>query len=227
MGKLKPIKKGEVSMYYMKKADKPEQVERMKQHYADTAIAKEGKKQGSTGWKADIMEGVIRDMTMAKGITTVDNLYVRKAGKDDLKVKLKDGTYAVIEIKHGGGSLAYAENAGLPEFPTTDRSYCLNGVDWVIYHRTADPNMKRTKIAREYMVARAEDFMDMLEEYCHGPKAQGWSTAVKFNNATHTAINIQWSYLDQFWAGLQNDDRAMCLWDWSYEVLGRDLRWDW
>lgn len=216
-----------MSKKYLNKADKPAEVLRMQEHYAQTAVPKDGKSKGSTGWKQDIMEGIIRDMTNAKGVTTVDDLYVRKAGKDDLKVKLKDGSYATIEIKHGGGSIAYAVNASLPSFPTTDRSYCLQGVDWVIYHIEADPTMRRTKVALEYRVAKAEDFLDMLEEYCHGPKSYGWSTAVKFNNASHTAINIQWTYVKNFWDGLKDDPRAMTLWDWSYEVLGRDLRWDW
>lgn len=211
---------------YLKKGDKPTEVLRMQEHYAQTAVAKPGKAIGSTGWKADIAEAIIRDMVNAKGVTTVGDLYVRKQDKDDLKVKLKDGSYAIIEIKHGGGSLAYADK-NQPEFPSTDRSYCLQGVDWVIYRHKAEPEMRRTKMALEYRVATTEDFLDMLEEYCHGPKSGGWNTAVKFNNPTHTAINIQSQYVERFWEGLQDDDRAMTLWDWSYEVLGRDLRWDW
>lgn len=212
---------------YLKKADKPVEAARMEQHYAQTAIPRAGKSKGSTGWEDNTMEGVIRDMTLAKGVTTTDGLYVRTFKQEDLKVKLKDGTWAVIEIKHGGGSIAYAERADLPEFPSTDRSYCLQGVDWVIYRYRADVTLRRTQVALEYRVARKEDFLDMLEEYAHGPRSGGWNTAVKFNNKTHTAINIQSPYVKNFWEGLKDDPRTMTLWDWSYEVLGRDLRWDW
>lgn len=216
-----------MSKTYLKKADKQAEVARMEDHYAQTAVPRGEHKWGSKGWKDNIMEGVIRDMTNARGITTVEDLYVRKAKEHDLKVQLKDGSYAILEVKHGGGSLAYAVNASLPQFPSTDRSYCLKGVDWVVYHVEADPTKKRTAVALEYRVAKTEDFLDMLEEYCHGPKAQGWSTAVKFNNASHTAINIQWTYVKQFWAGLQDDERSMCLWDFCTDVLGRDPRWEW
>lgn len=204
----------------MNRAEKLDMVEQVKLYYAHTQA------KGSTGSPMQVCESVIRDMLNARGIQYATDMYSRGLDKDDVHVKGADGQWLNVEIKHGAGALAYAERCGIEKFTSRDRDLCLQGVDYVIYCLTANPDARRTRMATEYRVSTREDFLDMLEEYCHGPKAAGFWTATKFSKEGKQ-INIQTTYVKSFWAGLQNDDRAMCLWDFCTDVLGRDPRWDW
>jgi len=204
----------------MKRAEKLDMVEQVKQHYAHA------QEQGSTGSPMQVCEGIIRDMLNARGIQYATDMYARGYKQDDARVKDADGQWLNVEIKHGGGAIAYAERCGIAKFTSRDRDLCLQGVDYVVYCLTANPDAKRTKMATEYRVSTREDFLDMLEEYCHGPKAMGFQTATKFSKEGRQ-INIQTTYLKSFWEGLQDDPRAMVLWDFCTDVLGRDPRWDW
>lgn len=210
---------------YMNRQRKAELKVETDRHYAQQGMEHDGK-QGSTGWKQVLCERNVRDMVLAKGITTSGSMYKRGVNKDDILVQDKDGNWIHIEVKHGAGALAYACTLGIKEFTSRERDMCLQDVDWVIYRLEADPELRRTKMALEYRVCTREDFLDMLEEYCHGPKAAGFQTATKLSRE-NKQINIQSQYVKKFWEGLQDDPRAMTLWDWSFEVLGRDLRWDW
>lgn len=180
----------------------------------------------STGADHKEQEVIIRDMINAEGITRSGDMRCRGINRDDCRVKDAEGNWLHVEIKHGGGSLAYADKLDMEVIEELDRDLCLLGQDWVIYCNVATIK-SRAEIAFTYRVARRDDFLDMLEEYCHGPKSKGWTTAVKFNNGTHTAINIQSKYVPQFWDGLEEDPRTMSLRDWCWEVLGRSPRWDW
>lgn len=209
------------------KTSKAEAVEAFKARIEqERTTIKPKKTRPSTGADSKEQEVIIRDMINAEGITRSGDMRCRGINQDDCRVKDKLGNWIHVEIKHGGGSIAYADKLGMEVFEDRDRDLCLVGQDWVIY--CVDASIKsRARIAFTYRVARRDDFLDMLEEYCHGPKAAGWETAVKFNNASHTAINIQSRYIKQFWAGLQDDPRSMSLKTWCWRILGRSPRWDW
>lgn len=210
---------------YMNRQLKAEMKVKTDLHYAQQGIGHDGK-QGSTGWKQVLCERNVRDMVLAKGIKTTASMFKRGVNKDDILTQDRQGNWLHLEVKHGAGALAYACTLGIEKFTSRDRDLCLQGVDWVIYRLEADPELKRTRMATEYRVCSREDFLDILEEYCHGPKAAGFMTATKFAKDGQQ-INIQSQYVKQFWAGLQNDDRTMCLWDFCTDILGRDPRWDW
>ena len=82
-------------------------------------------------------------------------------------------------------------------------------------------------MADRYIVATREDFLDMLEEYCHGSRRSGWETATKFNNTSRTAINIQSQYVDEFYEGLESElgGRTMSAYEFCVNILGREPRW--
>lgn len=185
-------------------------------------------KRNSTGVKAKDKETIIRDMTLVNGITWSTDLRARSCHKDDIRTRTEDGEDVVIEVKHGGGALAYACTYELECFESTDRDLCLPGVDYVCYHESAKSvSNDRHEIADEYIVATREDFLDMLEEYCHGPRTCGWRTAVKFGNSDRNTIQIQSQYTKQFFEGLQSElgARTMTLYTFCVEVLGREPRW--
>lgn len=184
---------------------------------------KPGKTRPSTGADDKRAERDIRDMLLLEGIAWSRDLRARSINRDDIKTRDADGNQVVIEVKHGGGALAYASQYDLESFDTRDRDLCLQGVDYVAYCLTADIT-DRAAIACTYRVARREDFLDMLEEYCHGKRKGGWDTATKFNNATHTAIQIQSMYKKEFWNGMRRDPRTMTLMDFCLTVLGRKPR---
>lgn len=181
---------------------------------------------GSTAAAHKAADVVLRDMVNAEGVTYSGDFRCREAGREDARVKLADGTWANLEFKHGGGALAYADVCGMTEFTERTRDLLLQNADWVVYNIKPTEGFKRTTMALEYRVSTKEDFLDMLEEYCHGPRAKGIFTATKFSKEG-TQINIQSKYLKEFWEGLQDDPRTMCLWDFCTDYLGRDPRWDW
>ena len=184
----------------------------------------EGKTRPSTGADCKARERDIRDMLNVDGITYSGDLRARGANRDDIFTRDRHGNKIVIEVKHGGGALAYACNYDFEIFETRTPDLCLQGVDYVVYNVTASLT-KRTKMALEYRVSTRADFLDMLEEYCHGKRSGGFETATKFSKGG-AQINIQSQYLTQFWDGLRNDSRSMCLWDFCTKVLGRDPRWE-
>lgn len=209
------------------KASKPEAVAAFKTRIdREKVTIKPKKTRPSTGADAKENEVIIRDMVNAEGITRSGDLRARGTNREDCRVKDKDGNWLRVEIKHGGGSIAYADVENGEFFETRDRDLCLVGQDWVIYCIDAKTK-RRGAIAFTYRVSTRDDFLDMLEEYCHGPRTAGFQTATKFNNTSQTAINIQSKYLKQFWDGLQNDRRSMSLKTWCWRVLGRSPRWDW
>jgi hypothetical protein len=165
-------------------------------------------------------------MVLVKGIKTTGSMYKRGVNKDDILTQDRNGNWLHLEVKHGAGAIAYACTLGIERFDSRDRDLCMQGVDYVIYRLEADPDMKRTKMALEYVVCSRTDFLDMLEEYCHGPRAMGFQTATKFAKDGQQ-INIQSQYVKKFWDAMRKDDRVMCLWDFCTGVLGRDPRWDW
>ena len=178
----------------------------------------------STGADCKARERDIRDMLNVEGITYSGDLRARGANRDDICTRDRYGNKLTIEVKHGGGALAYACNYDFETFETRDRDLYLVGADYVIYNITATTT-RRTLMALDYRVSTRDDFLDMLEEYCHGPKAQGFETATKLSKGG-AQINIQSKYLDKFWNGLKDDPRAMCLWDFCTTILGRDPRWE-
>lgn len=204
----------------MSKQLKAEYREKSEQHY----MAQQAK--GSTGSEADLCERIIADMLNKDGITTTGGMFKQGFNRADVRVKDSEGNWVNVEVKHGGGAIAYAFLCGKEKFDSRDRDDCLIGADWVVYHLQADHNRARTKMVLEYRVSTREDFLDMLEEYCHGPRSAGFQTATKFSK-DGVQINIQSAYIKQFWAGLQDDPRAMILWDFCTDILGRDPRWDW
>lgn len=201
----------------MKKVEKLEKVAQARDHYAAQAA------KGSTGSDMSLCETIVRDMLQARG---TGDLYARKLGQADVRVRTAEGECLTVEVKHGAGAIAYAEINGQAVFTTRSPELCLKGVDYVVYARYARPDARRTEMAMDYMVSTREDFLDMLVEYCHGPRGAGFETATKFSKEGKQ-INIQSAYVDRLWEGMQDDDRAMCLWDFCTEVLGRDPRWDW
>ena len=188
-------------------------------------VIRPNKSKASTGVDAKRAERDLRDMLNVDGITYSGDLRARGANRDDIFTRDRHGNKLTIEVKHGGGSIAYACTLDMECFDERDRDLCLVGVDYVVYRVKADLT-NRFKMARGYMVATRDDFLDMLEEYCHGKRGGSWETATKFNNSTKTAINIQSMYIEQFWTGMQSDPRAMCLWDFCTNILGRDPRWE-
>lgn len=182
----------------------------------------------STGVHSKDKEIVIRDMVNKEGITWSGDLRSRSWNKDDIYTSDAQGHEYCLEVKHGGGALAYASKYGLEKFESRDRDLCLLGVNYVIYHKNAtEVSNDRHEIADEYLVASREDFLDMLEEYCHGIRKAGWETAVKFGNADHDTINIQSQYLEEFYNGLlcELGARTMSLYEFCVTILGREPRW--
>lgn len=185
-------------------------------------------KRNSTGVGAKDKEIIIRDMLNKAGIAWSGDLRARSVNRDDIMTSDAAGNSYHLEVKHGGGSIAYASMYGLESFDSRDRELCLYGVDYVIYHVKADSvSNDRHDIADEYIVATRDDFLDMLEEYCHGKRAHGWDTAVKFGNADHDCINIQSQYINEFFNGLLSElgARTMSLYEFCVSVLGREPRW--
>jgi hypothetical protein len=189
----------------------------------DQRIAAEKAKR-STGADQKAREIDIRDMLNAEGISYSGDLRARSTNRSDLRVKDAEGMWIDIEVKHGAGAIAYADEGEVFTNADRIRENCLKGVDWVVYCLTADLT-DRHDIAKQYRVSTREDFLDILEEYCHGPKAIGFMTSTKLSKED-TQINIQSMYVKQFWDGLKSDDRAMSLWTFCYTVLGRKPRWN-
>ena len=187
------------------------------------------KKRNSTGVHCKDKEIVIRDMLLKEGIAWSTDLRSRAVNRDDIFTSTENGEQLHLEVKHGGGSIAYASEYMLERFETRDRDLCLHGVDYVIYYVKADDidSNDRETIADEYMVATRDDFLDLLVEYCHGKRSQGWETAVKFGNAQQNCINIQSTYTQQFMDGLVSElgERTMSLREFCESVLGREPRW--
>lgn len=186
-------------------------------------------KRNSTGVEAKDKEIVIRDMVLKEGITWSTDLRCRAANRDDIFTSTESGETLCIEVKHGGGSLAYASQYQLKYFTSRDRDLCLPGVDYVVYYVNAKDidSTDRETIADEYMVATRDDFLDLLVEYCHGKRSGGWETAVKFGNAKQNCINIQSTYIQPFMEGLVQElgERTMSLREFCTSVLGREPRW--
>ena len=204
----------------MTKAKKAEMVAFILSYYAKLFAAH------STGADQQLCEVIIRDMLDALGIQYLNDMFHRGYKEQDVHVRTRDGKWLNLEVKHGAGALAYAERAGLQQFTSRDRDLCLKGVDYVIYRIKATPDLDRYGFANRYRVATREDFLDMLEEYGHGPKAQGFFTATKLSKHG-TQINIQSTYVRNFWDGMKNDPRSMRLYDFCLDVLGRAPRMDW
>lgn len=182
------------------------------------------KAKGSTGEDQKEREQDVRDMLNQDGIQYSTDLRARRSDRSDIVVKDKNGNWVHIEVKHGAGALAYADTFNLKLFTTKDRDLCLADADYVVYSYTATEK-RRTRIAKYYRVAKREDFLDMLEEYCHGNRSHGWNTAVAFAKS-RAQLNIQSQYAERFWEAMRRDERTMCLWDFCQIVLGRDPRWD-
>lgn len=184
-------------------------------------------RRNSTGVGAKDKEIILRDMLNKEGITWSGDLRARACNRDDITTTDAQGNEYHLEVKHGGGTLAYASKYGLECFESRDRDLCLIGEDYVIYHKKADEvSNDRHEIADEYLVASREDFLDMLEEYCHGKRKGGWETAVKFGNADHDTINIQSQYVEEFYDGLlcELGARTMSLYEFCVTILGREPR---
>lgn len=186
-------------------------------------------KRNSTGVAMKDKEIVIRDMLLKAGITWSTDLRCRAASRDDIFTTTENGEQLCIEVKHGGGSIAYASQYELARFETRDRELCLPGVDYVVYYVNAAgiDSTDRETIADEYMVATRDDFLDLLVDYCHGKRSGGWETAVKFGNAEQNCINIQSAYIKPFMEGLVSElgERTMSLREFCESVLGREPRW--
>ncbi len=193
----------------------------------DIRIATEIAK-GSTGGRAKDREIVWRDMLNKRGITWSGDLRARGLNREDIVTSTEDGEQIVVEVKHGGGALAYAVTYNLESFDSRDRELCLRGVDYVLYCKTAEGSDDRHDMADRYIVATREDFLDMLEEYCHGSRRSGWETATKFNNSSRTAIQIQSMYIDEFFTGLESElgNRTMSAYEFCTTVLGREPHWE-
>ena len=190
---------------------------------SDARFAK-AKAKGSTGEDGKARERDFRDMSNVAGITYSGDLKGRSINRGDITTHDAKGNMLTLEVKHGGGAIAYAEVFKLEEFSERTPEMCLKGVDWVIYCDRADIT-DRHEMAKTYRVCTREDFIDMLIEYCHGPKAAGFLTATKFSKGC-TQINIQSKYVKQFWDGMRNDPRTMSYWTFCYTVLGRKPRWN-
>lgn len=196
---------------------------------AKTRLTAEEQK-GSTGVRAKGAEIVLRDMLNAEGIAWTGDFRARHQNREDIAVKDKNGVTIHIEVKHGGGALAYASQYDLEVFDSTDRDLCLKYADYVAYYKDARKLdlEDRESLADQFIVSTKEDFLDMLEEYCRGKRAHGWDTAVRLNSYGEQ-ISIQGAYAESLYEGLESElgNRTVSLREFCSEVLGREPRMHW
>lgn len=90
----------------MKRSDYYKALEAYKMVLAKQDIAKEGKSRGSTGSTGKLLDVLVRDYILVKGIQSVSDVKCRKLGKVDVLRK----SIGKVEIKSGSGAVAYGEN---------------------------------------------------------------------------------------------------------------------
>ena len=191
-------------------------------------------KRNSTGIGGKNCEAVIRDMVLKEGITWSRDLRARSQNRGDIVTTDASGKKITIEVKTGAGALAYASQYDIEFFDDNDidnLDIMLPGVDYVAYYVNGNEVDcdDREGIADDFIIATRENFIALLIDYCHGKRSSGWRTAVKFNNASRTAVNIQSTYTEAFYNGMvcELDSRTVTLRQFADDVLGRPLRMEW